>query len=425
MIKPRNELKVLKIFLSITVILDAINGYITMYRPGLLEQMVPLVRISALALFILLIGRIDRNQFIKSLLIIVLTLSITIIRLLVTSNLTIGYLVIDLIYNCKILYFYLLSVLLFLLAKHRKINKKWLLDIIENNAYLMPLLIIIPTIFGLSRKTYAGSDIGSSGFFIANNSTNIVLIILSLFLVYMCLFATFRKTTNIIFLILTFATLWIQSSKTSLFFLFLEIIFILLYFVIIVFFKKRYTVKDLILMYLGFVIITAVIIVIILNYDILFKKLSTALSALITRQYTLSKLSSGPLDTLLSGRLSFFDILISYVQDDMPMIFKILGTGVASLPENVIVEMDIIDISLRAGILGFCLTYGLFFNLFFKGLRTRQNKIWHSYLIVSSLVIVGYSIFAGHVFGEIIASTFVSLCICGMMLESDSKYNAE
>lgn len=408
------HLNVLAIFLSITVVLDSINGFITMYIPGALEQLVPIIRILALVYYVYVIFIIGSKRLVRIFFVILIVVTSICTRVMFFSSGNISFLN-DLIYFSKILYFYILTELIIALIEEKLIDLTWLKKIFTINAYLIPLLIIIPTILGISRQTYSGSDFGSSGFFIANNATNIVLIVLSMFLLYQVTTSR-KKIVNFIFFSLILAALVLQGSKTSLAIIVIETTYFMFSLILIPFIYRRFSLLQLVVNYFAVCFFVVIVIFVIVKYNYISALLTSEFSGIIQREQFLIRSSNGLLDAILSGRMTMLRNLAFFYTTQVSPLLKIIGTGVAILPEGMTAEMDLVDLFVRAGILGILLTYGtVLFNLFNKKFVSK-NKFAYFLLCISIL----YSIFAGHVFGEIIASTFVSLTI-GMLLVGEKE----
>ena len=72
--------------------------------------------------------------------------------------------------------------------------------------------------------------------------------------------------------------------------------------------------------------------------------------------------------------------------------------------------MDIIDIYIREGALGIIVTYGItikYWYLIIKNMR-YYNKVQYVSINVVISILIGYSILAGHVFVDIMPSSFVA-----------------
>lgn len=405
------SISILKLILSYTVVLDALNGMITMYVPGPLEQLVPALRIIIIVYFLLLLGGNNMKHFIRIFSFFLFGLLVCVVRLIYYNALNLPNLFTDASYYLKLMYFMILINLLMSLIEKKAINSSWIFDVLRNNSIWMIFLIIIPTKLGLARSTYAGSGIGSSGFFIANNASNIVLIISSFFLLYK--FEEKMSLFNFSFYALSILALWIQGSKTSV----LVVLFSVGYLIL-----KRFSIKGMsvrkalyLVSFTIFVFIGALLIY--LKAQSIYSLITENLANLIERQHYLLNSNGSLLDTIFSGRLSMLNTVMSYWNDQNNVLLKIFGLGLSGLPSNIISEMDIVDVFIRTGIIGIFVTYIYAFRLvFFKYKEKKENKFSYiKFYKFSIFIMILYSILAGHMFVEIISSTFFTLCMAMLL----------
>lgn len=405
------SISILKLILSYTVVLDALNGMLTMYVPGPLEQFVPVLRIIIIVYFLLLLGGNNMKRFIRIFSFFLFGLLVCVVRLIYYNALNLPNLFTDASYYLKLMYFMILINLLMSLIEKKAINSSWIFDVLRNNSIWMIFLIIIPTKLGLARSTYAGSGIGSSGFFIANNASNIVLIISSFFLLYK--FEEKMNLFNFSFYALSILALWMQGSKTSV----LVVLFSVGYLIL-----KRFSIKGMsvrkalyLVSFTIFVFIGALLIY--LKAQSIYSLITESLSNLIERQHYLLNSSGSLFDAIFSGRLSMLNTVMSYWNDQNNVLLKIFGLGVSGLPSNIISEMDIVDVFIRTGIIGIFVTYIYAFRLvFFKYKEKKENKFSYiKFYKFSIFIMILYSILAGHMFVEIISSTFFTLCMAMLL----------
>lgn len=400
------EIKYLKFILSITVLLDAINGFIAINITGWAEELIPFFRVLLIIFFMYLLYKIDNKKIALPIVTGIVWTIIIFIRLFLNDSLNFSGLLVDGTYVTRFFYFFMLFLLLINLSEYKFINKEWIIDVININARLMSILILIPAIMGIGRKTYEGSGFGNSGFFIANNSTNIVLITSSLFLLYRVLISNKRDSISILFLSSSIISLVIQGSKTSLLFVFLELL------VLIVFLSKSNYKKILqskrktIVFLLGLIMLTVVFKN---TFYEMFERFFDNIIKLYERQKYLANLNDGFFNILLSGRLTFFENILKLLPKES-FLFLIFGVGTSNLPKGSVVEMDIIDIYIREGALGIIVTYGItikYWYLIIKNMR-YYNKVQYVSINVVISILIGYSILAGHVFVDIMPSSFVA-----------------
>lgn len=411
-----NRLVYLKIFLSCTILLDSFNGFLTMYIQGLPEYVVPAIRVVAIVIFVYWIFIINRKCFFYLFTVGIIWVVNIIIRCLMNNNMNVSSLFMEFVYVSRIFYFFSLLLLLLILSNDELINIRWMRDVIKNNSLSILLLILIPAFLGIGRQTYAGSGLGNSGFFIANNSTNIVLIVSSLFFLYLSLFEK-KKKSILFFLILSMITLWVQGSKTSLLFVVLEL-FILIVFLMVNYFpkikkmKKNKHIKILLICLSIIIIFNQQLIVFIMN-------IIDTINSLIIRQKYLANLNEGFFNVILSGRLTFLTNVLKML-DGKSAAFYITGFGVSNLPKDAIVEMDFVDLLIREGILGIIVTYGLTLFIIFYNFKSRINYCnFFIFINIILFIMIGYSIFAGHVYIDIMSSSFLAFFICMLTMSKE------
>ncbi|NVY96204.1 O-antigen ligase family protein [Lactobacillus sp. DCY120] len=403
------EIRSLKIFLSLTVIMDAFNGFATNYLPEVLGQIVPSIR--TLALFYLLIMLLQVSKVRFTLLISILSFDIGSIFLLLNNEgqLDISHIMNELTFFSKIYFYVILLILIRSLQGINLIDSNWINEILRFNFRVMPFLFILPTIVGLSRKTYVNSSLGNSGFFIANNSSNIVLIVASIyFLVNIIKIFDSTRVVNSCYLLVTWLALWMQGSKTSVasitFELGILIVFVLTFPVI----KKTVRAWQVVGYLIIVLILFIAIVVSLFNLDAIYQHLRSALQGLLIRQQYLYRASNSIIDTLLSGRFSRLQQMLSIVKSNGIPFSVVFGAGVSMLPVGFIAEMDMVDLFIDGGVFLVILVYGVTIGYMWK--RNSGDRA-HIFSKWGLLVLILYSLVAGHVFKEILASTFVALLV--------------
>lgn len=404
-----NKIDILLTILSITVLLDAINGFLTMYSFGFMTFLVPGIRCVFIVFFLLLlIKNNDKYGLITlgvSIVLIVITNSVTISNELYNDNFF-SILIENNIYISKLIYFFSLTVLLILLMKKRIISFDDTILVLKRNFYLMPLSIIIPTIFGLHRITYKNSGLGSSGFFISNNSTNFVMVLGTMTLLYILISESRKTKLNHFFFLISLVSLIMQGSKTS--YLFVTIFFV----VYSCFLLDSISFKTKIMQYNNK---TKLIIFLFLCIFLvfLFDKIKGAFGIFISRQlYQIKQQNYSLISYINSGRTLLLNENIDYIKNKP--LFWLTGVGLFDLKNSTghLSEMDFFDIMFISGILGVFMTYGVIIFAIFKLIKTNYRpSIIKFYLLITLSFSLIFSFFAGHVFVDILSSTFVSLFI--------------
>ncbi|AZZ60443.2 hypothetical protein DSM07_03480 [Oenococcus sp. UCMA 16435] len=402
--------KVVFIFVGITPLLDSLNGFITMYLPGPLEQFVPAVRLFILILMLFCIFSLNFSAFCYDTITIFLVISIVFLQSFFIDPTNNQYVSQNMSQALKVCYFCILLDYFLLISKKNDIFSD-IMRIVRVISYSMPLLIIFPKELGLGRQTYESSNFGSSGFFIANNSSNFTLIISTFLLVFLIGNDIYTKSKifDFIFLILSFYALYLQSTKSG-----LIMIGIILSISIFKFFNmlihKITIVKSLFLVFsILFFFFLVILILSKINYILYI--ISTSLSSLIERQRYLYQISGGNLfEVITSGRISNLNSIFNYFSQKPNYGVLILGAGQGYIANQIghISEMDFFDLYFYFGILGVFITYVKSIMSIMKVRIFSLNYISIKLMILFSFI---YSFFAGHVFVEIISSTMIILLI--------------
>lgn len=423
--KVQINIKIIYILLSLTVYFDAINGLTTMYLPGILEAMIPLIRITMLVYFIYVSSILSRKLFFKVVLISTFFISMTLLVNMINTSLGFSYIFNDIIYSSKLLFFYVLLNVLVKLAE-TEVNIGWFNRIFLNNVYGINLLIIVPTILGLSRQTYVSSKLGSMGFYIANNSTNITLIILSLVLVYNVWMIESKKKINVIFLFISIYTLWLQSSKSSLIIIILIIILNLFFLLRRIFLNRKFTKKEVVLLWL-FTLLTFILIIVMYFYKELFRNIAEYIGKdfYLRQKYQVKNFSNNKILYFTSGRLLFLKSIIEYFRENNSIFNWFTGVGISNVRESVgkLSEMDFFDIFFVSGFIGIYISYlTSFYHIKYYPHDNKYN-FTSKYINMLIFIVILFSLFAGHVYVDIISSTFLALLIATTNCNKKDEFN--
>lgn len=396
--------------LATTVLLDALNGFISMYMSNRLEMIVPVIRVFFLVYFFIYLFKISVEVGISSITICITLFILNNFSLFIQNSVAVSVYLNSNIFLSKIIYFFVLFVLLKTLVLENKIDKLYFFSILKSNAYLISLLITIPTVLGLARQTYVNSGYGSSGFFIANNSTNFVLIITTGFLLYSILNKKLLTKYTPVFFLLSLYSLWLQGSKTSYFFL-LCFLLIFLFGVTnintITYSKIIFSICLSILFLIGCLYFFY-------NREKVVFFINTNLAAFKSRQLTAIQQHQNFYLYLNSGRTEFLKNIHHFFLTRYNYFFLLCGIGYTTLISGAghLSEMDLFDLIYSSGIFSVLMTYGVFFSSSFKIIINNViTKCFKSYLLCNCLFIFLFSFFAGHVFVDIISSTIVAIII--------------
>lgn len=416
----QSELKSLQIFLSFTVVMDAFNGFATNFLPPITQQIIPGIRAISLLFLLVLLLQVSRRSFVVILALILLDFISVFCLLSSASGLKIENISTELTFFSKVYFFVVLAVLIHALVTKELIGQKWIKTILHWNFTLMPFLYIVPTVLGISRQTYVNSSFGNSGFFIANNSSDIVLILASIYFVLELIDSTnTQKRVSFFFLGMSWVALWIQGSKTSIISVALELAFLLSLYLFLPLKHKSVKSWQVIGYFLGATLGIFVVLYGLFNLDTLIRGVKESLQSLVLRQQALYKAANGNLlDTLFSGRIS--RVRLMFMDLDMGLVkFNFLfGAGVSLLPVGFVAEMDLVDLYIDGGLLLVMVVYGLtMFYLFYR----KSGKHFDHFAQIGLFVLIVYSLVAGHVYKEILASTFVALLL-SYYREGEVKY---
>ncbi|WP_349515804.1 hypothetical protein [Leuconostoc suionicum] len=390
---------------AVTPLLDALNGFFSMYLPGFLEQIVPNIRIIFILIFIYGISKLNTLSFIMT-----ITLSLYVVaQAFIVSFINSGNMS-DMLTNItlviKLLYFFTLSLYLYESKKISNYTLNDLIPYIRFYAYSMPILIILPAQLGLGRVTYSSSEFGNSGFFIANNASNIALI--SAMFITLIFLVNSIKIIDILFIFIQMYALLIQGTKTGII-IGIFIILILFMNTIHKYILPPYKGIHVVLIAIFFIMLSEIMIFYSYWYPLVSSKFSTYIEPLVNRQTFLSKQVGGGITSVLfSGRLDFVDSIFTYLLANNNVFSWIFGVGSAYIVNNIghIAEMDGIDIFFDFGVLGLIITYGI--TLYILGHLWNNKNI---YIKGALLFVIMYSLLAGHVMVDILSSTGVVILL--------------
>lgn len=390
---------------AVTPLLDALNGFFSMYLPGFLEQIVPNIRIIFILIFIYGILKLNTLSFIMT-----ITLSLFVVTQAFIVSFINGGSMSDMLTNItlviKLLYFFTLSLYLY---ESKKISNYTLNDFIPYirfYAYSMPILIILPANLGLGRVTYSSSEFGNSGFFIANNASNIALI--SAMFITLIFLVNSIKIIDILFIFIQMYALLIQGAKTGII-IGIFIILILVIHTIHKYIMPPYKGIHVVIFAVVFIMLIEIMIFYSYWYPLVSSKFSTYIEPLVNRQTFLSRQVGGGITSVLfSGRLDFVDSIFAYLLTNNNLFSWIFGVGSAYIVKNIghIAEMDGLDIFFDFGVLGLIITYGI--TIYLLGHLWNNKKI---YIKGALLFVIMYSLLAGHVMVDILSSTGVVIVL--------------
>lgn len=402
----KNNLNIIQFLLSITVLFDAINGFIDMYTPGILNNLIPILRIFLMIYIYICISYFNRKNFyIVSVVLVISFISASLISF-INQYSEFSYVFSDLIYITKINYYFVLVI--FFMSILEFVDLVWFESILIRNSILMPFLIVLPKLAGLDRVTYEGSNLGSSGFFISNNATNIVMLCFCSFLIYYIFINNKKNWIYSLLLIANLYCLWVQSSKTSIFMLFVFGCIIL--YLILLDLKSNLSLIKILFFIVFLIVVTILIYMLFLNFSYVSEIFKDVVDPFLSRQQYQLRNQNSFLNYFSSGRFVFLNNSIQYFINSSNLFNFLFGMGESNILLHVQknAEMDIFDIFFITGILGIMLSYGVSIYVIIKNKVLTSNRSAFTLII---LLMLGFSIFAGHVYTDIISSTFLALVL--------------
>lgn len=397
-------------FLSITVLLDSINGFFDMYTTSaILTNLIPIVRLAFITMILIYIYSLEKKRYS-----IVLLLSLLFGIIIIVLN---GWIYdynsaeyfADFLYFSKIIF---LIILIVFFVNFKIYNKNlFIIKILLNNAYQISLLIILPTILGIGRVTYEGSDLGNSGFFISNNATNIAMILLTIIVFFDMNFLKIRNKVSSFFYILLLVTLFLQGSKTSYVTLVFFLVMTVVVYLLINIKYSNLKISFLFSLLFLFSIMLISILFAFYNWESIRLTFLTVLDPFIQRQKSQINSQGNFLNYLNSGRFLLFNREYNYFQNIAYDLKYFTGIGYSNIMIRFgkISEMDFFDIYFIFGLYGIALTYLLTLIVWFKyKILNKKLKFFKSILVFVALV---YSIVGGHVFVDILPITILGLIL--------------
>lgn len=294
------------------------------------------------------------------------------------------------------------------MSKAEILTYKSLKKVIDISINLLIFIYLFGIIFGLGERAYSASGAGYKSVFNANNSFNIVVIVLFIFQVEKCF--KYVNKVNILKSIILIAILFFVGSKTSL-------MFIPLYFILklIIEFKninRKYLYRG------GLIVLVGIIIVF-----IIFNK---PIKDIIDHQlYFLEKESESLITFFLSGRDKFLEAAFKGYLGSISGLKILFGIGSYYNQINISsalemkniknIEMDLFDILFSYGVIGVLITYGIAIYIIAKSLKKiKNNKLTAEIIAFVSMMI--FSILAGHVFSDAMSATYLSIVVAMISL---------
>ncbi|QRZ33788.1 O-antigen ligase family protein [Lactococcus lactis] len=386
--------------IGLTPLIDTLNGYVAIYHNDSGNFFFQSIRLFLFALILFSLSRLDMKLFLQSIFVTVLLILITFVQTAILLDL--DYFSLSLSYAIKVsLYFSVFNFLGYLINK--KYYQMQVIKSIRTFSYLMPIVVIIPNILGISRSTYGSIGVGNAGLFIANNASGIALIISTFILLLLSMSKTKLIRTDIIFLFFCFIALYQQSLRSGYMIIILGLLLILgkLFFA-----SKKLTISKLTFLTFLLLVIFLCIAYIIQNQNIIL----SFFSGFNQRQEFLSTTTNNSiLGTLTSGRIDKLFYILN-IWPNFSYILWIIGVGQGYLSSVIgqISEMDFFDMYFYFGIIGWYVSYFKTWQ-FISG---NDFRLWTKMAKFLFLLSIFYSLFGGHVYWEIISSTSLIMLCC-------------
>lgn len=392
--------------LSITILVDYLNGLIVKAQIGMLFRLV------CIGFFLYVTAVNSRKIFIFSVSLISFFLANSFFSFLVHQN-TAG-LVYDIKMGLKMSMSMIVFGALIAMAKSKQINRKDILRILRNNLLYAPILIIGSRILNIGQASYVHNSSGFKATFLSLNSINIALLVLFSYVFYnLCIRA--QKTKWFVLLIYLVIPMFMLGTKSNLIFLvFVPVLYICLNI------KKRST--------FFFICIGAIVVVCVAAIMIRIDFFSLPFVTLILERQIFLFKQRDLITYLLSGRNWVLETAFKDVICHMGIFTMIFGKGYFA-PHNEIglimgasgndvrpIEMDWADIFMSYGLVGFVFTYGIALFLLYITFKKRKNKETQFYFIALCILII-FASTGGHVYGEAISATFLGIILAGSYMK--------
>lgn len=277
------------------------------------------------------------------------------------------------------------------LVKLHVIEKGFLESIFDINSLLVPLVIIIPYLFGVGFTIYADGT-GFKGFYFSNNELNFVLILLLYFK-----YNQFLKNRSVFKLIVVFLILFccfLLNSKSSLILCVLIIVClpIILHLKGQVKLSKRLIFSFIILMVIGGGILS------VLMRDSIYEFINRQLYFLRNKSF---------IEYFTSSRTLIVENSWNKLIDNSNVLFRLIfgNGGLKDINDVSPTEMDFIDTFFYYGMIGVG-----FITVYFTKILVKIKKDYNNVMFLYILLLV-YAFWTGHVFFYGISGSYFALMI--------------
>jgi hypothetical protein len=393
--------KLFILFLSLTALIDLINGIIISINDSTSFTIGKVVRPLLILITVIIIIRSKR---IKTIIGVGIFFSYFILDNIFTFffHRQVNILAMDLTNVSKLLLLLAIIVAGKILIEDNKITRKDLKKVILINLRVITISLIICKIFNLGESAYI-NDVGFKGYFYSNNELSIVL---SLIFIYYCndIYIMVNNKTNVPkstffdLISVIISLLWI-GAKTSFIVVFITLI---IYFIKLL--KKVNIIKNIKIIGIAIGIITISIGIFTLLFN---KEINEIISKQIYQFQTRSLLNF-----ILSDRNLYWDtIKENYILNNRSILNDLIGYRNSTINGTTFIniELDANVVYLNFGVIGLMLIIGLFTKIL-----VYSNKKF--ILIYPYIIYVLFSLTAGHVLFGAFAGTFFAVH-CLFMIE--------
>lgn len=306
------------------------------------------------------------------------------------------FLIIMIIYSLKYLY------------DKDLIDIMFITEIFDLLSIIFPTTMLIPYFLGIGSATYS-SGLGYTGLYYANNDLSIVMLVSTIY----CLNNLIKRirTKEIILFILNLMSLLIIGSKTGLLGLGIAIILYIIKYMKNIVNNKSISKKHItrIFIYIGVIIIISIIVF----YPIF--------SEMLHRIIYFYQKEGNILAAFLSGREKFLVVAFEKLTLEKFFIFKLLfGVGFFYRKNwgiGELVEMDLFDIVFSLGLIAAIVITYYISKFLYKMVRNLNDSNFMYFVCI--LVILLFSIIAGHVAFSALSGSIFALTMFGGYISTD------
>lgn len=299
---------------------------------------------------------------------------------------------------------------------HKGIYTKQIVEkVLLYNTIYMPLLFAVAKILDIGTASYVGVSVGFRGTFLSLNSINTAMVVIYVYTVFK--FVHTMKPIWMVAMIYTAVPMLLLGTKTGM----LVVAVAPVLSIILNLDNKK-----------GRKMALALGVIVLIGGIVFGGFIMEAMNDIIARQVYLFQ-NRDFFSYLFSGRNWMLEIAYEYYADNMNLFEKIFGQGYF-LPHHELskitgylatanvrpIEMDWADLIIGYGVWGLLFTYLPILYLLVKTFKKFRNPENQNYYC-SILLLIAFGSLAGHVFTEAISSTFLAIAAAGLYMNSDLK----